>query len=209
MPIYEDENRTIADLEKIRRKSKCKVCGAKLNIYLAPDSGKAFVACWDWLRTQHEGIEREASRYERGGVEEFTIEKRREIIMEEHGAEKTRALSRYMGPGVVMTKSIATEIVETLWGDAPVIEKTKCILLCQTYQLNPLAKHIYLIGYKRGDGHGGYLQEAQDKFIKDWSIQQGIGATRLLAHRKHNYSYRLKKCSVMRLTPIAYMPSYT
>ena len=63
---------------------------------------------------------------------------------QEHGEEKTRALAKYMG-GSAITKNIATEIVETLWGSAPVIEKTKCILLCQTYQLNrmvPLPYHL-------------------------------------------------------------------
>lgn len=109
-------------------------------------------------------------------------------MTEQQGAEKTKALSKYIGGGVVMTKSIATEIVETLWGTAPGIEKTKCILLCQTYQLNPLMKHIYLIGYKRYKDRK-LVVDGQGNPILDWSIQQGIGSTRLLAQRKHNYSY--------------------
>jgi hypothetical protein len=68
------------------------------------------------------------------------------------------------------------------------IEKTKCILLCQTYQLNPLMKHIYLIGYKRKE-NGKLVVDKDGNQVYDWSIQQGIGATRLLAQRKHNYSY--------------------
>lgn len=102
--------------------------------------------------------------------------------------ETTKALAKYMGPGIVMTRGAATEIVETLWGEAPMIEKKKCILMCQTYQLNPLFKHIHLIGYKRYKDRK-LVVDSHGNAILDWSIQQGIGATRLLAHRKHNFSY--------------------
>lgn len=182
MPLYEGEEVTRDDLEKIRRTGRCQVCGARLNIYLDPGSGKAFVACWDWLRTHHEGIEREVIPYE------VNIPTRREFMEQEYGPGKATALARYIGVGVI-TKRIATEIVETLWGEAPPIEKTKAILLCQTYQLNPLMKHIYLVGYKRKDKDGEYIVDGQGKEVMDWSLQIGIGATRLMAQRKHNYSY--------------------
>ena len=107
---------------------------------------------------------------------------------QEHGAEKTKVLAKYIGTGAI-TKAIATEIVETLWGEAPPIEKTKAILLCQTYQLNPLMKHLYLVGYKRRDRDGNYIEDGQGNLVLDWSMQIGIGATRLMAQRKHNYSY--------------------
>jgi len=187
MPIWEDDKTTIADLDKIRRKSKCKVCGTKLNIYIAPDSGKAFIACWDWLRTQHEGIEREASRYEREGLASLNIKTRREIMEKEYGPGMTKALEKYQGAAVI-TRNVATEIVNTLWGSAPLIEKQKCILLCQTYQLNPLMKHLYLVGYKRKKD-GKVVLDSKGNPVIDWSIQIGIGATRLLAQRKHNFSY--------------------
>ena len=106
----------------------------------------------------------------------------------EYGPEKTRALARYAGTGT-LTKAIATEIVETLWGEAPPIEKIKVILLCQTYQLNPLMKHLHLVGYKR-KVDGKYVIDQYGKPVLDWSIQIGIGATRLMAQRKHNYSYQ-------------------
>jgi len=109
-------------------------------------------------------------------------------MVQKYGPEKTRKLVKYAGTGAI-TKAIATEIVETLWGEAPPIEKTKAILTCQTYQLNPLMRHIYLIGYKRRDRSGKYIVDDQGNFVQDWSMQIGIGATRLLAQRKHNYSY--------------------
>jgi len=192
-PIYESPEKSIADLQAIRKANRCAVCGGWLNVFLdnnpdSPNKGKAFVACNDWPRTHHEGIQREASEYEQKGMDALNIPTRRKIMNKEFGEEKTTVLAKYMGGGIVMTRSIATEIVETLWGDAPLIEKTKCILLCQTYQLNPLMKHIYLIGYKRYENQK-LVVDQNGKAVLDWSIQQGIGATRLLAQRKHNYSY--------------------
>lgn len=187
-PIYESEEITREKLEEIRKRNVCAACGGWLNTFLDPESGKAFIACHEWVRSEHQGIEREPSRYEMEGLASLNIETRREIMEEQHGEEKTKALGRYMGGGIVMTKSVATEIVETLWGEAPAIEKSKCILLCQTYQLNPLMKHIYLIGYKRYKDKK-LVVDNRGNPILDWSIQQGISATRLLAQRKHNYSY--------------------
>jgi hypothetical protein len=115
-------------------------------------------------------------------------ESRRDIMAEQIGTEKAQALQKYQTTGLTITKDIATEIVESLWGDAPTIEKTKCILLCQTYQLNPLMRHIHLVGYKQKDGEGKLVKVA-GKQVYDWSIQMGIAATRLLARRKHRYSY--------------------
>ncbi|MBA7549959.1 hypothetical protein ES705_42464 [subsurface metagenome] len=50
-------------------------------------------------------------------------------------------------------------------------------------------KHLYLVGYKRRDRDGNYIEDGQGNLVKDWSLQIGIGATRLMAQRKHNYSY--------------------
>ena len=190
MPIYEEEGRvTREDLEALGKRNRCLVCHGRLDVFLDADQHLAYLACTDYLRTKHEGIERPPSRYEKEGLATLNIPTRREIVERDYGGEKTKALDKYMGGGIVMTRSVATEIVETLWGDAPIIEKTKCILLCQTYQLNPLMKHLYLIGYKRNDRSGKPVLDREGKQVYDWSIQQGIGATRLLAQRKHHFSY--------------------
>ncbi len=185
MPIYEEEGGE--ELEKLKRYNRCLVCGEHLTIFYDMDMHKPFLVCNDWRRTQHEGIEREASRYEKEGLASLNIETRREIMNQEYEPGKTKTLAKYMGGGAI-TKQIATDIVESLWGKAPVIEKTKCILLCQTYQLNPLMKHLYLVGYKR-KVDGKLVVDREGNQVFDWSIQIGIGATRLLAQRKHNYSY--------------------
>ena len=189
MPIYEEEGiLTRENLEQIRKRNVCAVCGGWLNTFLDPESGKAFIACNEWPRSHHEGIEREASRYEKEGLSSLTIKTRREIVEDALGTEKTTTLAKYISTGTI-TKRIATEIVETLWGAAPPIEKTKAILLCQTYQLNPLMKHLYLVGYRRRGKDGKFVLDGQGKPALDWSMMIGIGATRLMAQRKHNFSY--------------------
>lgn len=87
MPLYEDENTTIADLNKIRKKSLCSVCGARLNIYLDPESGRAFLACWDWLRTHHDGIERKAGRYEKDKANDLMQGEADDLIARIQGGE--------------------------------------------------------------------------------------------------------------------------
>jgi len=187
MPIYESEELSREELDKMRRRNRCKECGGKLVVLYDLSQHLAFLACADWQRSHHEGTEREASRYEKEGLASLTIEKRRETMEQEHGVEKTRALAKYMG-GVAMTKAVATEIVNTMWGEAPMVEKAKVILLCEAYQLNPLMKHVYLVGYQRRV-NGKVVVDGNNKPVLDWSIQMGIGATRLLAQRKHSYSY--------------------
>ena len=139
---------------------------------------------------KHSRIARPASLgpYDIPGFNLFNLTKgRRKDMEQKYGPEKTRTLVKYAGTGAI-TKAIATEIVETLWGEAPLIEKTKCILTCQTYQLNPLMRHIHLIGYKRYKDRKLVVDDRGEPIL-DWSMQIGIGATRLLAQRKHNYSY--------------------
>ena len=181
-PIYESPEYVRDKLLELRRKNVCAVCGGMLNVFMDFEANKAFLACSDWPRTHHERVAKEAIQYE------VNVPTRRKDMEQKYGPEKTRALAKYIGTGAI-TKAIATEIVNTLWGDAPPIEKAKCILICQTYQLNPLMKHLYLIGYKRKDNHGRQLTDTHGVLLFDWSIQIGIGATRLMAKRKHNYSY--------------------
>ncbi len=192
MPIYEEPGRvTREDLQQLKRHNRCKECGGQLDVFYDLNKHLAFLACRDWLRTEtvHEGIERMPSQYEQKGMEALNIEARREIMVNEHGEEKTKILAKYVSGGAI-TKQVATEIVETLWGAAPAIEKQKAIILCQTYQLNPLMKHVYMVGYKRRDTKTKqFIVGSNGRPILDWTMMLGIGATRLLAQRKHSYSY--------------------
>lgn len=184
MTKYSTENGfTREQLELLAEKNVCSICGARLEVFRKSFAENIyFLACHDWIRTHHDGeIEQPASRYQKEGVESFNIEKRRKILTEEHGNTKTKALAKYLGGGVISREGYE-EIVNTLWGEAPPAEKTKAILLCQAYKLNPLMKHLYLIPFNKKDRSGNIIG-------KDWAVVMGIGATRLLAQRKHNFSY--------------------
>ena len=106
------------------------------------------------------------------------IQQKEEKRMEEElGKEKTTELAPYIGV-VSLTKEQATAIANTLWPKAPLVEKQKAALICAIYGLNPLKQHVFLIPY--------WNKETKQN---DWSIQLGIGATRLIASRKTDYSY--------------------
>jgi len=75
-----------------------------------------------------------------------------------------------------LDKAQAIEVLKTCWPKAPEQEVVRAALLCATYQLNPLMKHVFLVPYGQGDR-------------QQWSIQIGIGATRLAASRRGPVSY--------------------
>ena len=175
MPIYEDETTTREQLQELRKKNRCKECGGRMDVFMDFDRGKAYLACGDWKRTQHEGIEREAPL-----PFEPNILTRRKDVEEQLGKQKATALERYEGV-VSLTKAEAMEILKTIWPQAPEIEVLRAGIICHQYGLNPLMKHIFLIPFKR---------RKEGKVVgEDWAIVQGIGSNRLIARRHHNYSY--------------------
>ena len=175
MPINEGETTRREKLYELRKKNRCKVCGGWLNVFVG-DDGKAFLACNDWHRTHHDGIEREASRYEKEGLDSLNIETRREIMEQEYGSKMTTALDKYMGV-VSLTKPQAKEILQAVYPEAPDDEIARAVLLCASYGLNPLMKHVFLIPFNKG------------KSNESWATVIGIKAKRLLASRKGSYSY--------------------
>ena len=91
-------------------------------------------------------------------------------------ADKAVALRQYaLTPR--LDKAQAIEVLKTCWPEAPEQEVIRAALLCATYQLNPLMKHVFLVPYK---APGGKVT---------WSIQIGIGATRLAASRRGPVSF--------------------
>ena len=181
MQVYESDELTRDKLETIRKANRCSVCGGWLNMFLdnnsdSPNAGKAFVACADWPSTKHQGILREASEYEKEGLGALNIESRRKIMEKQFGEEKTRALAKYEGVKS-LTKNDAMVILESIWPEAPANEKLRAAMLCESYQLNPLRKHVFLIPFNKG------------KKNESWATVMGIGATRLLASRKGSFSY--------------------
>lgn len=173
--IYEDDSTTREKLFELRKRNRCQQCGGRLDVFMDFDRGKAFLACADWRRTHHEGIEREASP-----PLEKNIPTRREEMVEELGEEKATKLERYEGV-VSLTRAQAMEILKTIWPKAPEIEVMKAGIICHQYGLNPLMKHLFLIPFKRRE-EGRVVGE-------DWVTVLGISSNRLIARRRHNYTY--------------------
>lgn len=180
MPIHETDTQDRKALEKKRKENVCAVCGEWLAIWL--DNDGAYLACHRHNINHHEGIMKPASKYQTQGISGMTIEARRNIMNQEYGESKTSALARYQGV-TSLSKQDAMVILETIWPGAPSEEKTRAALLCASYHLNPLMKHVYLIKFNKWN-------KAHDKIIgEDWATVMGIGATRLLASRQGSFSY--------------------
>jgi len=165
-PIYEDSNTTREKLYELRKKNRCQVCSGRLDVFMDFDRGEAFLACWDWPRTHHEGIERLAAP-----PFEPNIVTRRKDMEEELGKGKADALAKYVGQ-TSLQKVELQDIIETLWPEAPPVEKAKAIMLCATYGLNPLNKHIFLIPFNKGEPD------------ETWALVMSIHCKRLLASRR-------------------------
>jgi hypothetical protein len=75
-----------------------------------------------------------------------------------------------------VTRAQAAYLLKTVWPEAPDADIIKAAIICAQYDLNPLMKHLALIKYstKKGD---------------IWVPVLEIKATRIIAQRKHNYSY--------------------
>lgn len=173
MPIYEDSNTSREKLFELRKRNRCSQCGGILNVFLDMESHLAYLACNS--DQSHEGIVREASP-----LFEPNIPTRREMMQEELGQEKATKLMKYEGV-VSLTRVQAMEILMTIWPDAPDTEVLKAAMVCQLYGLNPLMKHVFLIPFKR---------RKEGKVVGvDWVVVLGISTNRLIAQRKHHYSY--------------------
>lgn len=177
MPIYEDENTTRDKLDKLRKRNMCQVCGDKLSIFLDHDTGKAFLACSDWLRSHHEGIERETSRYEKEGLASLNIPTRREIMTQDYGKETSTALARLPMSGR-LTQPEAMHILKLVYPNVPEDQIIRTAILCRDFGLHPLMKEVYIIGFK--NKAGGI----------DYSTVIGIAANRkMAADKKGAYSF--------------------
>ena len=173
MPIYEEEGKlTKEELYELRQYNKCKECGARLDVFMDFDTGKAFLACADYRRTHHEGIEREASRYEKEGLASLNIPTRRKIMEQEHGTETTKALAKLPMSGA-LTQPQAMHILKLVYPDVPEDQIIRTAILCRDFGLHPLMKEVYIIGF---------LNHKTGK--TDYSTVIGIAASRKMAANK-------------------------
>ncbi len=149
----------------------CAECGGVLNI--AWVNGGWALRCQD---LKHSTItkQRRKSEYELNNERE-----QRRYELEQKVGTTAVALRRFEGV-ISLSKEDAKEIITTLWPDAEQASPTevfKAITICSQYGLNPLMNHLFLIPFKDKDKGAVF------------STVLGIGARRLIATRKHSYSY--------------------
>ncbi len=171
MPYYlqTDDRQAIKDYLK---RERCAECGGTLEAFYDIQKHLPYLQCKN--NPEHEGIgkpnKKEDNSY-KGGVNQMIQVER------EHGVGKARQLVKYQG-GTSLTRSQAMEIMEIIWPDAPVTDKMAAAMLCESYGLNPLANHVFLVPYK--DKETGEVT---------WARIWGIRAKRLVASRRGGYSY--------------------
>ncbi len=101
-------------------------------------------------------------------------------MVQEIGEHKTTALAKYEAITSLTTEQ-ARDIVNTIWPSAEKAspaEVYKAVQICVQYGLNPLMRHVYLIPFWD-----------KEKRVSTYVTVLGIGANRLIASRKHAYSY--------------------
>lgn len=167
--FYLPEGLTSQQADKRRHGFKCAECGEFCTFWQESGTGKTYIACHRHDVNKHEGVgkiylppSRQIERY------------RSEEMVQQCGS--VVAISKYEGV-VSLNKSMALEILEALWPEAPASEKSRAALLCATQQLNPLMKHVYLIPFNKG------------KPNETWTTAIGIQAKRLMASRRGSFSY--------------------
>jgi len=167
MPTYEE-------LQKRAATMKCQECGGSLSVAWGGSFGinDYIIRCGN--NPNHKNFSRP---YQPTDFE--IIEKKEMKAMDNNKSLATRQRV------TAMTEIRATEIVNSLWGDAPAIEKAKAIMVCVDYGANPLMKHVFLIPFAKKEQVNGVWQEVG----KEWAMVFGIKFKRLLAYRVKSFSY--------------------
>ncbi len=174
---FVDDKLTRQQINRKCRENVCSQCNSPVNAFYDQTTKRVFIACSQYPVSHHEGIIREASNLKMKGMSVLNQIDRREKMVNQYGKEKVTALQRYEGL-TSLTKEDATTIVKTIWPGATGAEVFKAINVCVTYALNPLMKHVYLVPFEN-------KKTGKDEYV----CVLGIGATRLIASRKHKYSY--------------------
>lgn len=172
---YVPQGASQAERDKLRKRHVCAECSEWLSMWLDTE-GRIYLACHEHQRTKHEGI---AKPYEN---REYNIATRKEFMTTELGEQKTQALAKY-STQTSLSKQDADTIIDTIWPEARAVspaEVYKAVTIATQYGLNPLMKHLYLIPFNTKVG---------DTWERRFVTVLGIGANRLIASRRHSYSY--------------------
>ena len=159
-------------------------CGSDLDYTIGGrnSSGERLVQiCCVENRTHHETVRREslAELEEEGRVLvppyiQYNIDKKRRTRMEqEYGTGRAATLAKYESV-ISLTEPEAMKVLRLVYPKAPDMMIQSAAILCAQYSLNPLKKHVYILGPFTD----------HDTQEQSWSLVQSIGSKRLLARRE-------------------------
>jgi len=158
-----------------QRKADKNVCGSCFgNLVVMCNKDGYYLRCVNGCNLEEVGIDTAWNHPSKREKECLAERNMSEMVMNV-SADKAVAIRQYaLTPR--LNKEQAIEVLKTCWPKAPETDVMRAALLCATYQLNPLMKHVFLVPYGQGDK-------------ATWSIQIGIGATRLAASRRGPVSF--------------------
>ena len=160
------------EAQRIAKKNVCGSCSGNLIIMQNKDG--YYLRCVNGCKLDEVGLDTAWNHPSKREKECLAERNMSEMVMN-ISADKAVALRQYaLTPR--LDKAQAIEVLKACWPKAPETDVLRAALLCATYQLNPLMKHVFLVPYGQGDK-------------ATWSIQIGIGATRLAASRRGPVSY--------------------
>ena len=161
-----------SEAQHIAKKNVCGGCAGNLVVMQNKDG--YYLRCVNGCDLESVGMDTAWNHPSKREKECLAERNMSEMVMN-ISADKAVALRQYaLTPR--LDKAQAIEVLKTCWPKAPETDVMRAALLCATYQLNPLMKHVFLVPYGQGDK-------------ATWSIQIGIGATRLAASRRGPVSY--------------------
>jgi hypothetical protein len=156
---------TLQQAKEYCNRNECLVCNGA--VFIAFVKGEYVLRCGD---PEH-GPEQWGRPSSKPNMYQEANQIKRSVIEMAEQTENPTALSTIVHSGF-LTQQRAAEIVRTFWPKAPDSEVTKAAILCESYGLNPLMKHVFLIPFK-----------------DQWALVMGISATRLIAQRQGDFSY--------------------
>ena len=183
MPYYPPDQ-SKEELERIRRSNRCAVCLGPASVWLDWQTKQCYIACSDWLRSHHEGIAREAVDFE------YNIEKRRDILTQEHGNEAALALRKFDIVTAFKDEQSAKEMLAVLFPNAErasPAEFKKAIGLCIDYGADPRLGEVFMIPYKVDILDEKGLKTGKKKEV--FETVRGIRFTRKVTRRKHKFAF--------------------
>lgn len=168
-------------LQEMLNTHVCAECGGPLALFADSfsDHREVYIACSHFRLNGHDKIGKPNQ------VQNIEREARFNMVTQSNAVQNK--LAKYEA-ATSLTTAQAEEIITTLWPEAAQAspaEVYKAKMLCIQYHLNPLANHVFLIPFDKYEGTG----ENRHKVGTTYATVLGIKANRLIASRKHHYTF--------------------